>query len=72
MDTRSWQVPIPVAPIPPDFSICSPWYGEDLDALDCRWAAGNLPWGSQPVPFRLDRQPSVFVLPMSVIKGQQK
>ena len=72
MDPRSWHASIPVAPIPPDFSICSSVYGEGLDAIDCRWAAGNLPWGSQPVPFRLDRQPSIYVLPMSVVMGQQK
>ena len=72
MATQSWQDLIPVAPIPPDFSICSSWYGENLDAQDCQKAAGTLPWGSQPVSFRVDRQKSVYNLPMSVIMGQQK
>lgn len=72
MATRSWQPAIPVAPLPPDFVLCSSLYGANLDARDCKHAAGNLPWGGQPMSYRLDRRPSDFTLPMSVTMGQQE
>ena len=52
--SNSWPfvpLPPPVRPIPPDFAICSPFYGTHLVLSTCTRAAGKLPTGSTPVNY---------------------
>ena len=75
----SWPfvpLPLPVRPIPPDFAICSPYYGTHLISSTCTRAAGKLPTGNSPVNYgRLEygRQtrllgPGNYNLPIRIVE----
>ena len=42
-------LPPPVAPTPPDFYLCNPFYGAGLNQQDCIEAASRLPVGTTPM-----------------------
>ena len=64
------QVRMPIlAPTPPDFHVCSPMYGMDLDIYDCLRAVDQLARGSRPMPYREGLIDSPYGLPLLTSAG---
>lgn len=61
---------VPVAPTAPDFHLCNPFYGTNLDHVHCDLAGGQLPIGSNPVVYELRGSTVPYVLPWTVQHGQ--
>ena len=69
-----YEPPPAIAPLDPDFSICSSFYGTGLSIRQCSLAANNLPW----FPFSRTYQvlssqhvaPAPYTLPSSRVQGQ--
>ena len=45
--------PLSIPAIPPDFRLCSPWYGQDLVEDECWRAAQLLPYGTVPAHYNV-------------------
>ena len=63
--------PILPAPAPPDFLLCDPAYGRNIETRDCLLAAGNLERGAEMVRYVLSSDPrNNLRLPQSYKYGQ--
>lgn len=51
-----------VEPTHPDFHVCDPYYGYNLDSMDCGLAELRLPQGHLPVEYR-QRSDEAAVIP---------
>ena len=56
--TAPWTpLPVPIAPVPPNFHVCDPFYGDRLALSPCILAAGRLPRGSTFITYDQDHTP---------------
>ena len=52
IDSFYSPLPAPVAPTPPDFHLCNPYYGTQLSRVQCEMAGGHLAVGEEPIELR--------------------
>ena len=59
-----YAAPVPLTPIFPDFHVCTPLLGEDLDYNECARAASYLPDSTSSEQYYLQDRTQHFRLPM--------
>lgn len=59
-----------ISPTPPNFHVCDPHYGINLQPLSCVSVVSSLPSGNSKLPYAVDTPGAPYALPWSMAVGQ--